>query len=108
LNKTPSFYIASLIRFVCTFETGTLWAGAYALDHLYDRITELKSQGLGYRKTSQRLNDEGVKTPRGKHWLPQSVFSIIRKRQIRDARLNETPEYTFSDWRLEFIEKASF
>ena len=66
----------------------------------------LRAEGLGYRRISQRLNDEGVVTPRGKKWFPSSVYSLIKKRRIRDARLNETPEYEFSDWNLHFLEKT--
>ncbi|MGC6514680.1 MAG: recombinase family protein [Myxococcota bacterium] len=67
---------------------------------------ELGAEGLGYRRISQRLNDEGVLTPRGKKWFPSTVYSLIKKRRVRDARLNETPEYEFSDWALYFLEKT--
>ncbi len=68
---------------------------------------ELKSEGLGYRRIATRMNDEGWKTPRGKQWRPQSVYSLIKKRALRDARLNETPDYVFSDWNLYILEKTT-
>ena len=67
---------------------------------------ELRAEGLGYRRISHRLNADGIKTPRGKEWFPSSVYSLIKKRRIRDARLNETPEYKFSDWKLHYTEKT--
>jgi hypothetical protein len=67
---------------------------------------ELRAEGLGYRRISQRLNADRIKTPRGKEWFPSSVYSLIKKRGIRDARLNETSEYEFSDWNLHLLEKT--
>ena len=65
---------------------------------------ELRAEGLGYRRIAQRLNMDGVLTPRGKTWHPSSVYSLIKKRRIRDERLNHVPQYDYSDFELEVIE----
>ena len=45
--------------------------------------------GLGYRKISQKLNSWGIKTHRGKEWFNTSVFSVLKRKQQRDKRLEE-------------------
>ena len=37
-------------------------------------------------------------------WHPSSVYSLIKKRKIRDERLNHLPKYHYSDFELEVIE----
>jgi hypothetical protein len=88
-------------------ETGSLWHGAYSQESqdLYDRIMELRAEGLGYRRIAKRLNNEGVKTPRGKLWLPQSVFSLIKKRRIRDERLTAPPTIRYQNSGIFFLER---
>ena len=103
-SNAARFYLASSIKFTCTFITGCLCAGPYASGHLYDKVMELRSEGLGYRRIAQRLNSEEILTPRGKMWHPSSVYSLIKKRKIRDERLNHVPQYKYSDFELEVIE----
>ena len=43
---------------------------------------------MGYRKIAKLLNSEGIKTPLGKEFLPASVHSILKKKKIRDTRIN--------------------
>ena len=46
-------------------------------------------EGLGYRKISQKLNSWGIPTQRGKTWLNTSVFSVLKRKHQRDARVEE-------------------
>ena len=55
---------------------------------LYQLIRYLhEEKGLGYRKISYKLNSWGIKTPRGKKWYPQSVHSVLKRRNQRDNRV---------------------
>ena len=59
--------------------------------YLYDRIKGYKDNivsGIGYRKITKILNSEGLKTPMGKVFKPNNVFSIYKKGKIREERLN--------------------
>jgi len=47
---------------------------------MYKIIKDLKEKGLGYRKISKKLNSWGIKTERGNEWLPQSVFSVLKRK----------------------------
>tara|TARA_B110000879_G_C10724544_1_gene337896 strand:- start:82 stop:378 length:297 start_codon:yes stop_codon:yes gene_type:complete len=67
-----------------------LWNTHYSdyQTYLYNRITELKQEGLGYRKIAKLLNAEGVRAARNKEFLPASVHSILKKKKIRETRIN--------------------
>ena len=44
--------------------------------------------GIGYRRISYWLNEHGYTTPRGHEFKNIHVFSILKKKQLRDKRLN--------------------
>ena len=57
---------------------------------LYQLIRYLhEEKGLGYRKISYKLNSWGIKTPREKKWFPQSVHSVLKRRNQRDNRIEK-------------------
>jgi hypothetical protein len=69
-----------------------LWHGAYS-DYsasLHQLIINLKAEGLSDRSIAKLLNAEDIKSPRGKSWSP-IVWSIVKKRAVRDERLNSKP-----------------
>ena len=47
------------------------------------------SEGLGYRRISKKMNEWGITTQRGKNWLPQSVHSVLKKKRLRDTRVED-------------------
>ena len=57
-------------------------------EFLYNLCTSLKKKGLGYRKISYYLNENGYKSVRGKEIKNTSVYSILKKGKIRIDRLN--------------------
>ena len=65
-------------------------------------ITELHSGGLGYRKIAKRLNEMGIRTTRGKDFFPASVHSILKKKKIRDERINQKFEKKISGLWFEY------
>mgnify|MGYP001413176817 CR=1 FL=1 len=68
-----------------------LWHTHYSpyQSFLHNKIKQLKAEGLGYRKIAKRLNEENIKTSRGNIFFPSSVYSILKKKKIRDERLNQ-------------------
>ena len=52
------------------------------INHLHDR------EGRGYRKISKWLNQNGIKTLRGKKWFSSSVISVLKRKYERDL-MNE-------------------
>ena len=67
-------------------------------DLLHSKISELHNSGLGYRRISYWLNDNGYKTPRGHVFKGSQLHSILKKRRIREERINRPYELTFDDW----------
>jgi hypothetical protein len=53
---------------------------------LHNKISELREQGLGYKRISDILNEEGVLTVRGKVFTNSHVHSIMKKKNIREQR----------------------
>lgn len=51
-------------------------------------IVGLRDQGLSYNKVAGYLNENEYKTPRNKIFRGTHVYSIIKKKRIRDERLN--------------------
>jgi hypothetical protein len=81
-----------------------LWHTRYSpyQSFLYNKIKQLKAKGLGYRKISKKLNEENIKTSRGNAFYPSSVYSILKKKKIRDERLNQDFEKTISELWFEY------
>ena len=76
-----------------SIETTKLWDSNYSdyQQYLFDRIRGLKENFLtpmGYRKISNLLNDEGLKTPRNSVFSSGIVHSIYKKGKIREERMN--------------------
>ena len=47
---------------------------------------------MGYRKIAQWLNENGYTTPRGHEFKNTHVFSILKKKKVRDERQNKRYE----------------
>jgi hypothetical protein len=57
-------------------------------EFLYNLCISLKKKGLGYRKISYYLNQNGYKSVRGKEIKNTSVYSILKKGKVRIDRIN--------------------
>ena len=71
---------------------------------LHDKIKELHDSGLGYRKIAYWLNDNGYKTPRGCVFKNTHVFSILKKKKLRDKRLNNINKFRIENMHLIMLE----
>ena len=87
---TNHSHITHYLVFTVTVTTNQLWSKPYS-DYqffLHNKISELRKQGLGYRRISNILNKEGILTVRGKVFTNSHVHSILKKKNIREERLN--------------------
>ena len=65
---------------------------------LSDRVIALRiHSGLTYKAIAKRLTGAGYLTPRGSEITAEGVFSILKKRLARDARLTMRSEFLLSD-----------
>jgi hypothetical protein len=77
---------------------------------LFDRIRGYKEDFLtpiGYRKISQILNREGLKTPRGSMFKNNHVHSIYKKGLIREERMNREDIGEVKDFKVQRIENPT-
>ena len=73
--------------------------GAYSgyQTELSNLIIDLRDgQNWTYKQIADHLTAEDFRSPRGFDLGPESVFSIYKKRKIRDERLNAPPELVIS------------
>ena len=104
LNIDPS-YITHYLKFSVTVTTNLLWSKPYS-DYqffLHNKISELRKQGLGYRRISNVLNEEGILTVRGKVFTNSHVYSTLKKKNIREERLNRKSGKEVSEFVLEGV-----
>jgi len=94
------------LSFQVRVTSNQLWNTHYSdyQTYLYNRITALKQEGLGYRKIAKLLNAEGVRTARNKEFLPASVHSILKKKKIRETRINREFNKEVSALELQYID----
>ena len=59
---------------------------------------------MGYRRISNLLNKEGILTVRGKVFTNSHVHSILKKKKIRDTRMNQQFDKEVSALELEYID----
>jgi hypothetical protein len=80
-----------LVRFQLVLKTQGLMIGSYSAyqTELSDLIIHLRdSENLTYGSIAVLLMKKGYRSPRGFDLGPESVFSIYKKRKIRENRLN--------------------
>ena len=69
---------------------------------LHNLITNLKLEGLGYRKISKELNRRGIKSHNGKDFYPSLVSNIWRKIKKKQMILNQPIVEEYRDFDIEF------
>ena len=97
-------YRGDYLCFDVEVTSNQLWHTHYSpyLSFLHNKIKQLKAEGLGYRKIAKRLNEENIKTSRGNTLYPSSVYSILKKKKIRDERLNRVFDKKVSELWFEY------
>ena len=67
------------------------WAYSDYQKELSSRVLDLRDRGkMTFKAIADRLILDGYRSPRGFGLGPESVFSIYKKRKIRDARMNDS------------------
>ena len=72
---------------------------------LHNTISELKHQGLGYRKISKKLNEMGIKSVTGKTFYPSLVSNMWRTIKRREEKLNMEVISEYYDFDIVFVER---
>ena len=83
------------VNYVIKISHKGLRFGAYSVYQmeLSDKVLALRDiDRLTYKQIADQLIVGGYRSPRGFDLGPESVFSIYKKRKIRDLRLNAAPK----------------
>ena len=80
------------------FNVTDLWVPHYSQHQqfLFETISKFRAEGWSYKKISKWFNEQNILTPRGKQFIPPSVFSIIKKKKISNERFNRTFQPTIN------------
>ena len=73
--------------------------------NLHNTISELKHQGLGYRKISKKLNELGIKSVTGKTFYPSLVSNMWRTIKRREEKLNRAVISEYYDFDIVFVDR---
>ena len=108
LSVRYSYPSITHITFTTSVITTKLWESNHSeyQQYLFDRIRGYKKHFLapiGYRKISQILNGEGLKTPRGSLFKNNHVHSIYKNGKIREERMKREDIVEVSQPTIELI-----
>ncbi len=106
-NQTPQ-NTETYLTFVLSVRATHLWVAPYSQyqQFLYDTISDFRQKGWNYTLFADWLNQNDYTTPRGKKFFNSSAQSIVKKKQLRDARLNKKYPPKLSNFDLRFVDKT--
>ena len=58
---------------------------------------------MTFNQIADWLNEEGYQTPRKCIFKGTHVFSIVKKRLLREKRINKPYELTYGDWYIKEV-----
>ena len=98
------------IYFTFTLEVRftNLWVAPYSKyqQFLYDTICGFRKDGWNYQQIADWFNSNDYKTTRGHKFFNSSAQSIVKKKQLRDARLNKKYPPKLSNFDVRFVDKT--
>ena len=104
-NPTKTPYLTFIYRYK-THEFGYVKELTdNSLQKLYNTISKLKHEGLGYRKISKILNEMGMKSVTGKTFYPSLVSNMWRTIKRREEKLNREVISEYTDFDIVFVER---
>ena len=73
---------------------------------LYETITEQRDRGKTFDKIAEWLNKKGYLSVRGKKFQGNHVHSIVKKKRLKDEKLEREYPEGWSDFSLEVVDKT--
>jgi hypothetical protein len=77
-------------------------------EFLHDTIIGFREKDWTFKQIAEWFRDNGYETVTGKRFYATHVFSILKKKRLRDERLNALPEDRFeitSPLWVEYVER---
>lgn len=73
---------------------------------LYETITEQREKGKTFDQIADLLNKKGYLSVRGKKFKGNHVHSIVKKKRLKDKKLEKEYPEVRSDFYLEVVDKT--
>ncbi len=73
---------------------------------LYETITEQREKGKTFDQIAELLNKKGYLSVRGKKFKGNHVHSIVKKKRLKDEKLEKEYPEVWSDFSLEVVDKT--
>ena len=73
---------------------------------IYETITEQREKGKTFDQIAEWLNEKGYLSVRGKKFKGNHVHSIVKKKRLKDEKLEREYPEKWSDFRLEVVDKT--
>ena len=73
---------------------------------LYETITEQRKKGKTFDQIAKWLNNKGYLSVRGKKFKGNHVHSIMKKKRLKDERLQRDYPEVWSDFSMEVFDKT--
>ena len=73
---------------------------------LYQTITEQREKGKTFDQIAEWLNTKGYLSVRGKKFKGNHVHSIVKKKRLKDEKLEKEYPEVRSDFSLEVVDKT--
>ena len=72
---------------------------------LYETITAHREKGKTFDQIAEWLNEEGYLSVRGKNFRGAHIHSIVKKKRLKDEKLERKCPEEWSDFSLEVVDK---
>ena len=73
---------------------------------IYETITEQREKGKTFDQIAEWLNEKGYLSVRGKKFKGNHVHSIVKKKRLKDEKLEREYPEKWSDFSLEVVDKT--
>ena len=106
--KGGSFISDCFFHFTITRRTPLLQLSIYSQYQffLYETIIEHREKGKTFDQIAEWLNGKGYLSVRGKKFKGNHVYSIVKKKRLKDEKLEREYPEKWSDFSLEVVDKT--
>ena len=73
---------------------------------MYQTISEHREKGKTFNQIAEWLNKKGYLSVRGKNFSGAHVHSIVKKKRLKDEKLERDYPEEWSDFSLEVVDKT--
>ena len=73
---------------------------------LYETISELRDKQMTFNQIAEKLNRKGYLSARGKVFKDNHVHSIVKKKRLKDEKLERDYPEVWSDFYLDIYDKS--